>query len=113
MIRELPFGQVPVTDQSESDGQPNALRGERWIFGNYGNTLYNHGRQPNDSRSDVMSAAQQQGFMAARCEHTGGVNLARCDGSVEFASDSISSLVWQAIGSRNGGEVIQAGNASE
>ena len=113
VIRELAFGQVPAVDQSESDGQPNALRGERWIFGNYGNTLYNHGRLPNDSRSDFMSATQQQGFMAARSEHTGGVNLARCDGSVEFVSDIISSLVWQATGSRNGGEVIQAGNASE
>ena len=106
VMLELPFGQIPTEDQCESDGQPNALRGERWIFGNYGNTLYNHGRMPNDSRLDCMSATQQQGFMAARSDHSGGVNLARCDGSVGFVNDAISSVVWQAIGSRNGGEVI-------
>ena len=106
VILELPFGQVPTMDQCDSDGQPNPLRGERWIFGNYGNTLYNHGRVPNDLRLDCMSATQQQGFMAARSAHNGGVNFARCDGSVGFVDDSISSDVWQEIGSRNGGGVV-------
>ena len=103
---ELPFGQIPTADQCDSDGQPNALRGERWIFGNYGNTLYNHGRVPNDLRLDCMSATQQQGFMAARSAHSGGVNFARCDGSVKFVDDTITPSVWQEIGSRNGGGVV-------
>ena len=37
--------------------------------------------------------------------HGNGVNLLFADGRVEFFSDSVSRSVWQAIGSRNGGEV--------
>ena len=103
VMRELPFGQVPTDDFCDTAGEPSALRGERWIFGNYGNTLYNHGRMPNDPQSDCMSATQQQGFMAARSAHNGGVNLARCDGSVGFVDETIASAVWQELGSRNSG----------
>ena len=106
VMQELPFGQVPTADQCTAGGELNPLRGERWIFGNYGNTLYNHGRVPNDVRLDCMSATQQQGFMAARSAHSGGVNLARCDGSVSFVDDGINATLWQAIGSRNDGAVI-------
>ncbi|HVK14440.1 MAG TPA: DUF1559 domain-containing protein [Gemmataceae bacterium] len=42
----------------------------------------------------------------ARSRHTGGVNAARCDGSVSFVRDSISLAAWQALASANGGEVI-------
>ena len=105
VIRELPFGQVPTEGLCNTGGELNSLRGERWIFGNYGNTLYNHGRIPNDLRLDCMSATQQQGFMAARSAHSGGVNLARCDGSVKFMNEAIAPALWQAFGSRNGGEL--------
>jgi hypothetical protein len=30
------------------------------------------------------------------------------DGSVRFIKDSIDVLVWQGLGSRNGGEVVSA-----
>ena len=36
--------------------------------------------------------------------HPGGVNLLMCDGSVRWASESISQEVWMAIGSIAGGE---------
>jgi prepilin-type processing-associated H-X9-DG protein len=39
--------------------------------------------------------------------HTGGVNFVFCDGSVRFLTDATSGEVRQAIGTRNGGEVIQ------
>jgi len=45
-------------------------------------------------------------FNAARSRHTGGVNVAMCDGSVQFISNSIASGVWAAMGTMNGGEVI-------
>ncbi len=50
------------------------------------------------------SAANQQ-RNAARSRHTGGVNFARCDGSVSFASNNVALSVWMAMGSMNGGEV--------
>lgn len=44
-------------------------------------------------------------YYAARSFHTGGVNGARLDGSVQFVSNSIDSDVWIALGSINGSEV--------
>lgn len=42
---------------------------------------------------------------AARSRHTGGVNSARCDGSIGFVSNSVALSIWQAMGSMDGGEV--------
>jgi prepilin-type N-terminal cleavage/methylation domain-containing protein/prepilin-type processing-associated H-X9-DG protein len=41
---------------------------------------------------------------AARSSHPGGVNVVMCDGSVRFIEDMVSSIVWTAIGSMDGGE---------
>jgi hypothetical protein len=38
--------------------------------------------------------------------HTGGAQIALCDGSSRFVSENIDLGVWQALGSRDGGEVI-------
>ncbi len=43
----------------------------------------------------------------ARSKHPGGVNVAMCDGSVRFVSESLSLRVWQSIATPSGGEVIQ------
>jgi prepilin-type N-terminal cleavage/methylation domain-containing protein/prepilin-type processing-associated H-X9-DG protein len=56
-----------------------------------------------DPAMPVAAAAQQRN--AARSRHTGGVNFARCDGSVSFASNNVALSVWMAMGSMNGGEV--------
>jgi prepilin-type processing-associated H-X9-DG protein len=42
----------------------------------------------------------------ANSAHTNGVNVAMCDGSVRFISNSISLFNWRALGSRNLGEVF-------
>ncbi|HET6572620.1 MAG TPA: DUF1559 domain-containing protein [Fimbriiglobus sp.] len=38
--------------------------------------------------------------------HTGGINVGFGDGSVHFVSQSISLTTWRALGSSNGGEVV-------
>ncbi len=38
--------------------------------------------------------------------HNNGVNVVFCDGSVHFVPDSISLLTWQAMGTRNGGDLL-------
>jgi prepilin-type N-terminal cleavage/methylation domain-containing protein/prepilin-type processing-associated H-X9-DG protein len=40
--------------------------------------------------------------------HPGGGNFALCDGSVRFVKDSIAFPVYQALSTRNGGEMISA-----
>lgn len=55
---------------------------------------YNCGRSFNDLH------------MAASSYHSGGANMCRADGSVSFVSDTVDFLIWQAVGSRGGGEVV-------
>ena len=43
---------------------------------------------------------------AASSTHTGGLNLLLCDGSVRFVRDAIDLPTWQALGTRDGGEVL-------
>jgi prepilin-type N-terminal cleavage/methylation domain-containing protein/prepilin-type processing-associated H-X9-DG protein len=43
---------------------------------------------------------------AARSRHTGGVQVALCDGSVRFVRDGIAIDTWRALSTMYGGEVI-------
>ena len=45
-------------------------------------------------------------FVSARSYHPGGVNVSLVDGSTRFMSNNISSTVFLAYGSRNGGEAV-------
>ena len=40
--------------------------------------------------------------------HAGGVNFVFCDGSVRFYKGSIALPVWQALGTRAGGEILSS-----
>lgn len=44
--------------------------------------------------------------VTSRSYHPAGVNTCRVDGSVHFVSDTIDLILWQATGSRNGGEIV-------
>jgi prepilin-type N-terminal cleavage/methylation domain-containing protein len=99
--------------------QFQATRGVRWHYGAPGHTLYNHLRAPNDKQPDCRGGLPHSTRsdplwswlslnIAARSKHPGGVNSLIADGSVRFVKDSINVLVWQGLGSRNGGEVISA-----
>ena len=43
---------------------------------------------------------------AFRSTHTGGCNFVFADGSVKFLRQSVDMVTYQALGSRNKGEVI-------
>jgi prepilin-type N-terminal cleavage/methylation domain-containing protein/prepilin-type processing-associated H-X9-DG protein len=45
--------------------------------------------------------------LAASSYHTGGVNVCMGDGSIRFVRESTDFAVWQAAGSRQGGESVQ------
>jgi prepilin-type N-terminal cleavage/methylation domain-containing protein/prepilin-type processing-associated H-X9-DG protein len=102
-----------------STTQFQATRGVRWHYGAPGHTLYNHLRSPNsmqpDCRGGLPHSTRSDPLwnwlslnVAARSKHPGGVNSLLADGHVVFVKNSINVLVWQALGSRNGGEVISA-----
>lgn len=44
--------------------------------------------------------------VTSRSYHPGGVNTCRVDGSVEFVGQQVSRAAWQAMATRNGGEII-------
>ncbi len=44
--------------------------------------------------------------IASSSYHSGGVNGCMADGSVRFTSDSVSSTIWRAVGTRSGGESV-------
>jgi prepilin-type N-terminal cleavage/methylation domain-containing protein/prepilin-type processing-associated H-X9-DG protein len=77
--------------------------GGPWIYGYHSNTVYFHVGPPN-SRSCMYPSGRIG--TAARSAHPGGVNVALCDGSVRFVSNSIPLATWRAMGSRNGGEIV-------
>ena len=94
-------------------------RGSKWHYGAPGHSLYNHRRTPNDKRTDCRGGLPHSNRsdplwnwlslnIAARSLHPGGVNALFCDGHVAFVKDAVSSGVWQAIGSRAGGEAVSA-----
>lgn len=47
--------------------------------------------------------------VTARSYHPGGVHALWADGSARFVADSIEREVWQSLASRDGGEVVSAG----
>ncbi|MDB5313344.1 MAG: putative major pilin subunit [Gemmataceae bacterium] len=76
--------------------------GGPWIYGYHSTTVYFHVGPPN-SRSCMYPSGRIG--TAARSNHTGGVNVALCDGSVRFVNNSVPLAVWRAMGSKDGGEV--------
>jgi prepilin-type N-terminal cleavage/methylation domain-containing protein len=70
------------------------------------NTLYTHGRTPN--QSDCVRGVLypwNMGAVAPSSLHNGGVNVLVFDGKVDFVSDSIDRMIWRAMGTTAGGEV--------
>jgi prepilin-type processing-associated H-X9-DG protein len=77
--------------------------GAPWLQGYHSTTIYFHVGLPN-TRSCMFPPGRIA--TTANSGHINGVNLALCDGSVRFVSNSISLATWRALGSRNGGEVL-------
>ncbi|WP_040890587.1 DUF1559 domain-containing protein [Zavarzinella formosa] len=95
------------SDCDAGNGTWNPRRGEQWINGHFGNTLYNHFYLPNSTTKwDCGNASHNKALTSARSNHTGGVNLLLCDGSVRFVRNSINSVSWQSLATRAGGEVV-------
>ncbi len=63
--------------------------------------------KPDDLKFDPAAAADES-LLGAFSNHPGGFNSAFADGSVRFIKRTISPIVFKALITRNGGEVIRA-----
>lgn len=102
-----------------STTQFQATKGVRWNYGAPGHSMYNHRRPPNDPRADCRGGLPHSvrsdplwswlsQNIVPRSRHAGGVNALLLDGHVQFIKNTINVVTWQALGSRNGGEVISS-----
>ncbi len=80
---------------------PNSTVGD-WVANGYCRYPY--------MTNPVCAAAPQaqNSYNAARSYHPGGINALVADGSVKFFKNSVNYVVWRALGSTMGGEVISA-----
>jgi prepilin-type N-terminal cleavage/methylation domain-containing protein/prepilin-type processing-associated H-X9-DG protein len=90
----------------------DAQRGKNWMHGSFAFTLFNTIPLPNSSSTWTYCGPTSSGSAAALSEvdsfHPGGVNTLFTDGSVKFIKNSIAYNVWWALGTKAGGEVIDA-----
>jgi prepilin-type N-terminal cleavage/methylation domain-containing protein/prepilin-type processing-associated H-X9-DG protein len=117
-----------VTAQFDTDGRtaPPCATGANWTStisytglefdrNLYAMAYYNHTLPPNWNRNTAGTPNQQYNcgdttityfHVSASSYHAGGVNVCMADGSVRFVADGVAFNVWQALGSKAGGEVL-------
>ena len=76
--------------------------GAPWLQGYHSTTAYFHIGPPN-SRSCMYPPGRIA--TAAQSSHSGGVNVAMCDASVRFVSQTVDLRTWRAMGTRAGKEI--------
>ena len=76
--------------------------GVSWLAGSNDST-FTFFAQPPNGRSCRFPPSRMSS--TANSLHVGGVHVMMGDGSVKFASSSVSLAIWRGIGSRNGGEI--------
>ncbi len=83
----------------------NSSIGSFWHIGTMSGTRYNHVMPPN-SWSCAQKNSDNDGAHTAGSRHPGVVNVLMTDGSVRAVKSSINRLVWRALGTRAGSEVV-------
>jgi prepilin-type processing-associated H-X9-DG protein len=108
-------------DRAKGGTQPEYTAHDTWSNGRvYRGPGFTMLLTPNSPHADCAmdpGARPAQGYPAgsfsgamdaARSKHPGGVNVLMADGSARFLKDAINQLTWWALGTKAGGEVIDA-----
>jgi len=82
-------------------------KGRNWFFGEYQHSLFNQ-NMPINSYSCLSDGAVQAGAYSAGSKHPGGANVLFTDGHAQFVKQQVDQAVWQSLGSRSRGEVIDS-----
>jgi prepilin-type N-terminal cleavage/methylation domain-containing protein/prepilin-type processing-associated H-X9-DG protein len=120
-IQTLPYASVIADIQTCAAGfqtQTNNIadyRGYRWIQGIPGASMFNSIMTPNESNFNgcrfgcgIGCNTDSSWSVPATSAHPGGVNVIMADGSGRFVKNSVSRLVWWALSTKAGGEVISS-----
>lgn len=121
MVSELIL--VPDDSYTTCTGEGHDLRG-RYNNPPLSNVLFTTLNPPNTNVPDVgtwcatnhpvspcsCASGYNNERVHARSYHPGGVNGARADGGVGFYSSNADATVFRAIGTRAGGEIVNAGS---
>jgi prepilin-type N-terminal cleavage/methylation domain-containing protein/prepilin-type processing-associated H-X9-DG protein len=95
-------------------GNKGLAQGQNWAIGVPSITLGNMLVAPNPKTTNCNlstgsgNGINQPGVYGLSSRHPGGANVLMCDGSVRFLKDSTSNYAIWALGSREGGEVLDA-----
>jgi prepilin-type N-terminal cleavage/methylation domain-containing protein/prepilin-type processing-associated H-X9-DG protein len=97
-------------NQAVINGSTYTWKGDWWVGDLFS---YSHTAPPN-SKSCWYSDAPGRPYsgiasvVSSASRHPGGSNTAFCDGSVKFIKSSVNISTWNALGTRNGGEVVSS-----
>jgi prepilin-type N-terminal cleavage/methylation domain-containing protein len=81
--------------------------GSFWHVGTMNGARYNHVMPPN-TWNCAQKNSDNDGAHTAGSRHPGIVNILMTDGSVKSIKSSINRLVWRALGTRAGNEVVSS-----
>ncbi len=83
-------------------------KGYPWMEGSMWRNWFNTIRTPNQTCCTMDGISWWYIMKPASSYHPSVVNAAMCDGSVRVAKESVSQVIWMALGTRAGSEVISA-----
>ena len=94
-----------ILNASDPHAVESAFTGRSWSSGfTLTAPTFVHILPPNSQLGHFSDSITEGDFLVTpSSNHTGGVNLARADGSVAFISDDIEDEVWWALGARDDG----------
>jgi prepilin-type processing-associated H-X9-DG protein len=102
---------LALGELSKDAAPPTQRRQFNWYAGEIRCASYNHYYAPNSNSMDCVVNAYDYGYtamgwQAARSLHPRGVNMLLCDGSVKFMNRQVDRLLWQALATRAGREIV-------
>jgi len=108
---------IAFCSRGPSAGVHESRSGESWAISGFHFTNYNHCLTPNSEHSDCAfdnvtenfhNRTLHNGVFSATSFHLNGVNVGFMDGSVRFVTKHVTPVVWRAIATRNGSEIVGA-----